>query len=126
LDWTQSADLPTIDKVTTTPDDVFSGLNSTYSQMTYMVPKGATVLSSTELKKLNVLNPIWQRINKLMIGSQSDINIIRTFIMLEDTSQSTPHMILATMPGQYFSQELTSSEFSNFEWYKQAISSIGK
>lgn len=48
------------------------------------------------------------------------LDITRTFIMLED-SNIPNSKILATMPGQNFTTNITSTEFSAFDWYQKAI-----
>ena len=104
------------------PDPRFSGLEITESKMTYIVPDGARHIESEDLRKINVFNPIWQRLNYIMIGSESNINITRTFIMVNDTGATLKKMqILATFPGQSFKKSLTSDEFTSFSWYKKAI-----
>lgn len=40
--------------------------------------------------------------------------------MVEDTSEADSK-ILATMPGQNFTTDITSTEFSGFDWYQNAI-----
>lgn len=54
------------------------------------------------------------------VGVLITIDITRTFIMLEDTS-GADIKILATMPGQNFTTDITSAEFSAFAWYQSAI-----
>ena len=122
LNWNLTQELRTIDQVESHTDPTYGNLGVSFEQMTYIIPNNARTIEPVVLQKLNVLNPIWQRINMIMIGSKSNINIARTFIMLEETpTQGTPSQILATMPGQYFSQNLETSEFSNFSWYQKAI-----
>ena len=121
LDWTQSPVLPTIDQVKSTKDPKYWNLNFSVTNMTYITPTNSAKSDPVVLQKINLLNPIWQRINLLMIGINSDINITRTFIMLEDTSTSSK--MLATIPGQSFNQPLSDAEFSNFPWYENAVSS---
>lgn len=120
LDWTQFSNLPKAADVTTKTSSTFGGLGVNYDNMTHIVPTGATTVNSTVLKKLNTLNYIWKQLNIIRIGFNSDVDITRSFIMLEDTS-GTDVKILATMPGQYFSTDITSTQFSSFSWYTSAI-----
>ena len=120
LDWVQSSELPTISQVKTFNDPNYCNLSFSYNNMTYITPTKSIKSDINVLQKLNVLNPIWQRINLLMIGINSDINITRTFIMIENSTTSS--QMLATIPGQSFNQSLSSSEFSSFSWYKNALS----
>ena len=123
LNWELTSVLPEESTVgTKEPDPSFSNLSTTYSQMTYIVPDGAKHIETKDLQKINVFNPIWERINYIKIGSESNIDISRTFIMINDTGATLEKMqILATFPGQDFSQKLTSEEFSNFTWYMDAL-----
>jgi hypothetical protein len=45
--------------------------------------------------------------------------------MLEDTSGVNMQM-LATMPGQNFTTDITSAQFSAFSWYEEAITNTSK
>ena len=123
LNWELTSVLPEESTVgTKEPDPSFSNLSTTYSQMTYIVPDGAKHIETKDLQKINVFNPIWERINYIKIGSESNIDISRTFIMINDTGATLEKMqILATFPGQNFNQKLTSEEFSNFTWYMDAL-----
>jgi len=118
LDWTSVSELPTISSQTTTPSDEFGGLGITTEQMTYIAPTGAGQLDPTDMQKINILNAIWKRINLIMIGMDSNINITRTFFMVEDTESTTKRQILTTIPGQEFEQTLTSEEFTDFVCFK--------
>jgi len=89
--------------------------------MTYIIPKGSKPFDSYTLRKLNTFNAIWKRINLIMIGQNSNINITRSFIMMEDTNSTTPSQILATIPGQKFTTNIDSNTFTNFSWYQKAI-----
>ena len=122
LNWDIYDDLPTVDLVETESDTIFGDLNTTYTNMTYMVPDGATAVNSTILKQLNALNAIWIQINKIRIGLDSDIDVTRSFLMLEvDDGSGTTQQVLATMPGQYFNSDITSTQFTSFSWYQEAI-----
>jgi len=91
------------------------------------VPTGAQAVDDTVLKKMAALNSVWTQINKIRIGFNSDVDITRTFIMLEDTTDPlTTKQILATIPGQTFSQSFTSVEFTEHEWYNSAIGTLTK
>lgn len=80
------------------------------------MPTGAQAVDDTVLKKMAALNSVWTQINKIRIGFNSDVDITRTFIMLEDTTDPlTTKQILATIPGQTFSQSFTSVEFTEHE-----------
>lgn len=127
LDWTGTSALPEQSTVTKTPDPLFSNLSTTYTQMTYVVPTGASSIDSVYLQKINVLNAIWERINYIMIGNESNINIGRTFIMINDTSATTKKkQILATIPGQEFKTVLTSDQFGSLPFYTEALSNKAK
>ena len=128
LDWTQFSALPLVSGTTTQASSIFSGLNVTYTQMTYIVPTGASsVTSNPVLNQLNALNMIWTQANLIRIGYNSDVDATRLFIMLEENDGSgVTKQILATMPGQYFTQNITSSEFSSFSWYNEALSNKTK
>ena len=128
LDWTQFSALPLASGTTTKSSSMFSGLNVTYSQMTYIVPTGASsVTSDPVLNKLNALNMFWTQANLIRIGYNSDVDASRLFIMLEENDGSgTTKQILATMPGQYFTKNITSSEYSSFSWYTEALANNTK
>lgn len=87
LDWTRTSAMKRVSSssINWKPDATFSNLDVTYEEMTFEVPQDSNEVDSIILQKLYVLNPIWQRVNLIMIGSDSNINITRTFIMLENT-----------------------------------------
>jgi hypothetical protein len=118
LDWNFSEELKKITDVESFPSDVFSGLKITNEQMTYITPTGASELNPIDKQKINTLNPLWKRINYILVGSNSDINITRTFFMISDTTATSTTQMLSTIPGQEFSQTLSTEEFSSFPCFK--------
>mmetsp|Transcript_3631 Transcript_3631/g.3068 ORF Transcript_3631/g.3068 Transcript_3631/m.3068 type:complete len:424 (+) Transcript_3631:221-1492(+) len=120
IDWLRVSELHK-DSVATVQDPKFGNLPVTYDYMTYILPNASDSFDSYTLRKLNTLNSIWSRINLIMIGQDSNINITRTFIMMQDITNPDTMEMLATIPGQQFEQNINTDEFLNFPWFKSAL-----
>ena len=95
---------------------MFGGNMVAQDQMTYVLVDNDTTNEFTEdqLKRMNVLNGVWNKINLVRLGYEFDVDITSTFFMIEETS--TNKQIVATFPGQ----ELTVSSFTNYDFYNSA------
>lgn len=129
LDWTKFATLPqpTSAGLSSRNDITYGGLGVDIDQMTHIVPTGSQSVSNTILQQINALNSIWKQTVLIRIGLNSNVDITRLFIMLEEADGTTPpKRILATMPGQNFTKDITNDEFAAFTWYQEALADTNK
>ena len=120
IEWRRVPVLPFSSTANIT-DEKFSNLSVTYDHMTYMMPNPSHEFDAFVLRKLNALNSIWKRINYIMIGEESNVNITRTFIMMQEVDSQGSKEMLATFPGQQFEENISTETFMNFPWYKEAF-----
>jgi len=117
--WTEVPPLTKAEDIQNS-EEKFGDLDITRERMTYITYEGG--FNEDVLRKLNTLNSIWTRINSIMIGQDSNINITRSFIMVEKESDTLNNQkMLATFPGQKFDPVISSDDFSGFPWYKEAL-----
>lgn len=122
LDWTViSSGIPQFSAVSAsqlTSDPGFGGNKVAQSQMTYVLVNNdaSNDFTTDQLKRLNILNEIWKKINLVRLGYNFDVNVTSTFYMIQDITNG--HQIIATFPGQ----GITAQTFTNYNFYKQARS----
>ena len=100
LDWTDGSELNTFSAASGKESVPEYGANQiTYEEMTYETVTSGTLAPDLKdvLKKLKVLNPIWQKINLVRMGHNSDLDIARLCIMVEEGTAG--QNLLAVYPG---------------------------
>ena len=120
LDWTAiSSGIPQFSAVPSsqlTSDPGFGGNKVAASQMTYVLVNNdaSNDFTTDQLKRLNIINEVWKKINLVRLGYNFDVNVTSTFFMIEDTTNGK--QIIATFPGQ----GITAQAFTNYQFYNQA------
>ena len=119
LDWTQiPSGIPLYSSVATTDltsDANFGGNRVAKGQMSYVKVDTAKDFTIDQLKRLNVLNNVWKKINLVKLGYEFDVDVTSTFFMIKDITTNTE--IIATIPGQ----NVVAKSFSSYDFYTQAM-----
>lgn len=121
LDWTQlSSGIPlfsTVNSGELTVSEQFGNKSIAATQMTYVLGNNdvSNDFSLDQLKRLNILNEVWKKVNLVKLGYEFNVDITSMFFMLKDTTNSKE--ILATFPGQ----DSTVTTFTNYDFYNEAM-----
>lgn len=121
LDWTKLSSgikkFSDVAAASLTADSNFGGNSVAKSQMTYVLVNNDTTndFTTDQLKRLNILNNVWKKINLVKLGYNFDVDITSTFFMIKDTTNNKS--ILATFPGQ----NATVTNFTDYSFYTKAM-----
>ena len=126
LDWTALSegiplfsDFPEANK---TSDSNLGDSMVAADQMTYVRVNNisANDFELDELKRMNVLNGVWNKINLVRLGYEFDVDVSSTFFMIKN--KTSDKQIIATFPGQ----GITAENFTNYDFYNQAMANTSE
>lgn len=112
LDWTYLDNgIPqysAVDANDLTEDANFGGNSVAKSQMTYSLVNGDSNNDFTEdeLKRMNVLNEVWKKVNLVKLGYEFDVDVTSTFFMIKNTVVSSKMLIFIEW----------KTDFGHFPW----------
>jgi len=122
LDWTQlDVGIPKFSDVSAdqlTESELFGNNSIAKDQMTYILVNNDTDNDFTEdqLKRINILNSVWNKINLVRLGYEFDVDVTSTFFMIKDIVNDK--QIVATFPGQ----NVNVTDFTNYDFYNESRS----
>jgi len=126
LDWTQLTNgiplFSTMSSGELTTDEYFGNKSIAKNQMTYVLVNNdvANDFTVDQLKRLNILNEVWKKVNLVKLGYEFNVDITSTFFMIKDTVNNK--YIMATFPGQ----NATVGDFTGYDFYNEAMKDISK
>lgn len=123
LNWTAlDSGIPLFSDISSdqlTANSYFGGNSIAATQMSYVLVNGDSENDFTDdqLKRMNILNGVWNKMNKVRLGYEFDVDVTSTFFMIKDTVNDK--QIVATFPGH----NLTVTNFTDYSFYNEARSS---